>query len=341
METMALKALITTWHTPHQFDMINALKGKVDFDIFINNCKKWKGREIPDFATPVYYADPDKYDFVILNMDQQLINPNFGKSKLFRDLISVYKEMDTPVIVLMHGTPVWPEHLQYGDMTAEDAQNECIKQVKELIGDWPMVVNSHESATSREWGWGNPIVHGMNPNMWESKPKELKVITALSSAGCDKYYNRELMEEVGNRLKRKHGYEIQWARVNVPSARNPQEMDIDAYKEWMSDALIYVDTSIRTPMNRGRTEAMLSGCCVVQVEGAHDIDRFFKDGENIVLVKDEPEAISNKIFSLLTLEHDKAIEIGQNARKNAIEQFSYPRYAQDWINLLKKLNIWK
>jgi len=95
-------------------------------------------------------------------------------------------------------------------------------------------------------------------------------------------------------------------------------------------------------MNRARTEAMLSGCCVIQVEGAHDLERFFHDGEDIILCKNnDPDALAKLAHYYVTDAVENALEIGKEARKNAIKHFNYERYGKNWLDLLKSKGIYK
>lgn len=329
---MKRKAFITTWHTPHQSDMINALKDDVEFHVLVNTNKKWAGRDLPVHAKFVGCYDPaEKYDYAIVNLDQQAIREDLYKGQIFRQLIQVIK--DIPVIVLQHGSPVHPEYFAKNGMNREDAEKEVIRLTQQLVGHRPMVVNSYTAASKSEWGFGYPIVHGMDSEYWKpAERKENRVITALSPGGFDAYYNRDVMLEFGNILKHKYGYRLQWARVDKSFETT------DSYRDWLASSLIYVDTSIRTPMNRARTEAMLSGCAVVQVDGCHDQERFFVDGENIVLAPNNPERIADIVWEMLQ-NREKTLEIGRNARKNAIKHFNYERYRQDWLELLTTLNI--
>lgn len=330
-----LKALITTWHVPHQYDMITALQDYVQFDILINSNKSWKGRPVPvpEQTRFVWNIDQSKYDYAIINIDQQCINPVVYKAQVFemlRDQIT-----DIPVFVLQHGSPVYPEFVGKDGASLEECQKRIIEWAKEQIGDRPMILNSYEGATDREWGWGIPIVHGMDSDMWKpAKEKEPRIITSLSPGGCDEYYNRAAMGRAIDILDEGYGFKVEWARVS----QNAQFNDHQEYADWLASSLVYIDTSIRTPMNRARTEAMLSGCCVVQMRGAHDVDRFFKDGENIVLV-DTPEEMAEVAHRLATVDYDKAVEIGKRARINAIHQFNYDRYSNDWLNVLENQGI--
>jgi hypothetical protein len=329
------KIFTTPWHTMHFWDLFNALKDDAEFFLCLNSSKKWyyETRPLPENASFVPYYEPGKYDFAILDVDQQCVNPDLGKSQIykeFRDLIT-----DIPVIVINHGSPVYPEYLKIGDdQTFDYAEKKCKRDMRELVGGRPMVINSFRGKTDHEWGWGNPIHHGMNPEDWFDLPKEPRIFTALSPAGCDLYYNRETMCEVSRILEEKYRLTLYWARVNVDT-----EKTFDTYRKFLGKSLIYLDTSFRTPMNRGRTEAMLSGCCVVQVEGAHDIEKFAVPDKNMIIVPNDPEKIAKKLSDLINNHYQDCIKIGQEGKKTAIERFNYERYREDWLKLIKTI-IW-
>lgn len=332
MQKRKLRICATTWHVMHYWDMFNALKDHADFYLIHNTNRQWKdkrflaARPIPENATFVPYYEKGKYDLALLNVDQQLVNPEIGKRKVYKELNETIT--DIPKIVINHGTPVYPEYLQVDDMTAQDAEDECRRRMRDLVGDNTMVVNSHDAA--KEWGWGTPIVHGMNPDEWFDLPKEPRVFTALSIGGMDEYYNRLCMVETKNILEKKYGINLWWAKQNVAT-----HLSVEKYKDFLGRSLIYLDTSFRTPMNRARTEAMLSGSCVVQVKGGHDLDRFATNDENMILVENSPKIIADLIFDLLENRYEECIRIGQNGRKTALEEFSYERYSKDWLALIE------
>ena len=319
----------------HFYDLFNALKDDADFFMAHNSSKKWykELRPLPENAYYVPYYEPGKYDLAIFDVDQQCVNPLLGKSKLFAEMNALVK--DIPVIVINHGCPVYPEYLKVGpDETFEYAEKKCKRDMRQLVGDRFMVVNSHKAASEDEWGWGYPIIHGMNPDDWRDEIKEPRVFTALSPAGCDLYYNREIMNEAAQLLEEKHKITLWWAKINVQT-----ESSFDAYRDFLGRSLVYLDVSYRTPMNRARTEAMLSGCCVVQVEGAHDLNRFVENGKNMVIVKNDPVKIADKVADLIENNYQEAIKIGQAGKKTAIEKFNYKRYRQDWLDVIAK-HLW-
>ena len=322
------------WHIPHQWDMIRALRNDCEFYYCLAVFREWDTtkRDLPPEINFVTHYEPGIYDVALLHIDQGIIVPNTQKKMIYEHFNSVIT--DIPKIVLNHGSPVIPEFfseigLSFSD---EEAEKQCVDAVRKIIGKNVMVVNSHTAATEREWGWGVPIVHGIDAGEWYDLPKEPRVFSAMSAMGFDKYYNRECLGEVSDVLYDEYGYMLQYARVNTEIADSPE-----AYKKYLGKSLLYLDTSFRTPMNRARTEAFLSGCCVIQVEGAHDLERWAKAGENILLVPNDPEKIAKVIAELLHDGYQKAIQIGQKGKEMAIKEFNPERYRKDWLELLQNL----
>jgi Glycosyltransferase len=322
------------WHIPHQWDMINALKADCHFYYCLNVKRHWDTtkRPIPSNLEFVLHYEPGQYDVAILHLDQQMIDSFHQKRLIYDHFNNVIR--DIPKIVINHGTPVYPEFIyRFTDSRTEyESQNKCIEIIKNLIGDSIMVVNSHTAAGKSEWGFGHPIIHGINHEEWLDLPKEPRVFTALSPVGFDTYYNRGCMYKVADELQEKYGYILHYANLNVDVGSSPEE-----YKQYLGKSLIYLDTSFRTPMNRARTEAFLSGCCVVQVEGAHDLEYWAKPGENIIIVPNDSTEIARIIADILENRYSEAVQIGQKGKEMAIREFSPERYRNDWLGLLKKV----
>jgi len=328
-----LKVFATTWHVMHFHDLFNALSDVADFYLVDNIWRSWRRKEylaarpIPENVKFVPYYEPGVYDFAILNIDQQCVNQKLGKSIVFQELHEQIK--DIPQVIINHGSPVYPEFLMTQEMTKPQAEDECKRIIKEMVGDNIMVVNSYQAASDKEWGWGNPIIHGLDVDEWLDLPKEPRIFTALSPAGCEEYYNRDCLNEVTRKLEQNYGYHLYWAKMNVKT-----DGSFEDYKEFLGRSLIYIDVSTRTPMNRARTEAMLSGACVVQVKGAHDLDRFAEDKKNIILVDNSPEMIADVLADLIENQYEEACIIGQCGKTMAREKFNRKRYAEDWIDLI-------
>jgi len=377
-----IRVLDVTHHVMHQAHMIHALRDDCEFYYLANSWRSWwdkrfsDTRPIPKEINWVAEYEPGKYDVAILHIDQQAVNPNIHKGKIFRELDETIK--DIPKIVLNHGCPVYPECTmlkQPGD-TDEIAQDKCIEIMKKILHGLPMVVNSHTASSEKEWGWGTPIVHGMphftleeekevkqhckdtqktkpfhtleesfieyenklDKQGWWDLPKEPRFISALSPRGLDTYYNREKMLSTIGILKDTYGYPFYWCKTPFYNTRTMfKPSNFNEYRSYLGRSLIYLDVSQRTPMNRARSEAFFSGVCVVQVEGAHDLERWAKPGENMIIVPNKPSEIAKTLVDLVENRADECLEIGRKGKEMAMKEFNPERYRESWLKLLTKV----
>lgn len=260
--------------------------------------------------------EPGKYDVAILHLDQQCIEPSIfeaGKGSVYRHMNEVIK--DIPKIVIMHGTPYYPEMFPDAKVMVE--------KIKELVGDNVMVVNSHRAAA--QWGFGRPIIHGMDANEWFDLPKEPRVVTMISPGGLPAYYDRALLEHVREGLAER---DIIHCHITV----DYEAKNWDEYRDFLGRSLIYFNPTKESPMPRARTEAMLSGCCVLTTP-TQDADTFIKDGENGYLLPRNPQFIVELIERLIN-EPQLAIHVGQKGKETAKQLFSMERYQDQWYELL-------
>ena len=288
---------------------------------------------MPEKLNWVTSYEKGKYDLAVLHVDQQCLLEDLGKSKVFRQ---IRKQItDIPIIVLNHGTPVYPERFilmaeEDGYKATEEASIQWANdKMKELLkGTEVMIVNSHEA--QKQWGFGKVIIHGMDDKEWFDLKKEPRIVTCISPAGIgDKYYGRRMFSDTRAVLKEKYGIETVWINDDVRFS------DWDSYKNFLGKSLVYFNPTLGSPMPRSRTEAMLSGCCVVTVDN-QDANMFIKNGENGFLVKANPEEAAKKLSELI-FNYKEALRIGQEGKKTAIEVFSSERFIKDWENLVKEV----
>lgn len=301
----------------HQYELFKL--PNVEFSLLINTVREWpeRGRPFNKNVKWVPYYEPGKYDLAILHVDQQSIDDRrSNKGKIYKELNKLIT--DIPKIVINHGSPCWPEW--YLDV------EEIKMRMRQLIGSNTMVVNSHKA--KEEWGFGNPIIHGMDKKEWFDLKKEARVITAVSPAGLETYYNRKLFDATNEILKKK-GINIIYFRRNIVFD------NWDEYRDYLGKSLLYFDFSLHTPMNRARTEAMLSGCCVITAK-SHDVERFIKSRENGFIIPNNPHSAS-KLIEELVNDYDRSIKVGQRGRQTAQKLFSLDRYHNDWMDLIKKV----
>ena len=288
----------------------------------VNTVRRWgKYRPTPGNLSKVAYYEPGAYDLAVLHVDQQCVDPSFGKSRLYKELDEEIK--DIPKIVINHGTPFWPEVYE---------QDDIIRKMKMLIGDNHIVYNSHRA--KEMWEKNGPIgksarviIHGMDADEWLDLPKEPRVIT--TPAGLPKYYNRMLLAEVQGRLKER-GIAHVWIGEDWTST------GFDDYREFIARSLVYFNPTLESPMPRSRTEAMLSGVCTVTLPN-HGAEEFIKQGENGFHVPNNPEVCADLIEELVTKHYDECIEIGRRGKETARTLFSGERFRSDWRNLIKEI----
>ena len=298
------------WHISHQASLVKIPNTKWSW--LIQHRRQYSTFPRDDFFTgfglewvPEY--EKGKYDFALLHLDQQCFEEELwkrGKGSLFREVNSVIH--DIPKVLIMHGTPFYPESFAC-DITKENYEelgftsdqigmsSGLIKRFKEEIKDIDVLVFNSKTA-QRQWGFatteqfiptevgktlkGTPqyaltIWHGLDSNEWYDLPKEPRVVTMISPAGLDMYYDRTLLRAVKEYLSEK---DIELCHITVDASFK----NWDEYRNFLGRSLIYFNPTRQSPMPRSRTEAFLSGCCVITRDG-QDVEDFVTDKENAII----------------------------------------------------------
>jgi len=336
-----LRIIDCPWHLAHQWDMMSTLPD-VQWFWLAQHRRPYSEGPRGDFyekfdLTDIPYYEEGKYDLAILHMDQQCFaNPLWkrGKGSVYREFNETIKGI--PKIVIMHGTPYFPEtfscDIQEENYTELGYTKEqvgmssvLIEKCKEEIGDNVMVVNSHRAV--EQWGHGTAIIHGMDPNNWLDLPKEPRVVTMISPGGLDKYYDRTFLAAIKDALAER---DITHCHITVDA----QFKNFEDYRDFLGHSLIYINPTKESPMPRARTEAMLSGCCVLTTPH-QDADGFIQDGVNGFLIPRNPHKVADLVEELLN-DYDRAVEVGQAGRAMALGKFSMKNYESQWTELITK-----
>lgn len=329
-------------HLAHQYDMYRI--PNVEWYWIVNHRRKYatgaRGDMIKDLKIEVVpHYEKGKYDLAILHLDQQCFDEGLwmrGKGSMYRELNEMIQ--DIPKIVIMHGTPYMPENDKFScDITEENYKDlgfskeqigmssELINRCKKAIGNNVMVVNSYRAR--QQWGFGNTIIHGMDPDDWKDLRKEPRVVTMINPAGLDAYYDRDFLAAVKDELLER---DIYHCHITVDASFQ----NWDEYRNFLGRSLIYFNPTKESPMPRARTEALFSGCCVVTT-GSQDADTFIENGVNGFIIERDAEKTADLIESLI-YDYQKAVTIGQSGKKTAMEIFHKDRYIKDWENLISK-----
>lgn len=319
-------------HVGNQYEMLKlADKYPVEFTYLENNVRRWSrhsARPMPEHLKWATHYEPGKYDVAILHVDQQHTDPNIGKGQLYRAMNEIIT--DIPKIVINHGTPMWDEMfteelvINGGDILGPRGKHRMVG-MKELIGDNFMVVNSYEAVD--RWGWGYPLIHGMDKDEWFDLPKEPRVTISLSPGGLDKYYNRQLLTAIKGELKEKTGLDVWHITVSY------EAKDWQDYREILGSSLIYINPTLDSPMPRSRTEAMLSGCCVL-TSPYHGASDFIEHGVDGLIMPDNPMSYAKAIGTLINECYGEAVTIGQAGKAKAEKLFGIDRYLDDLWDII-------
>ncbi len=353
------------WHISHQASLVKIPDTKWSW--LIQHRRQYSTFPRDDFFTEygmewVPYYEEGKYDFALLHLDQQCFEEDLwkrGKGSLFREINSVIQ--DIPKVLIMHGTPFYPEAFtcdikegNYKKLGFTKDQigmsSVLINKFKEVIKDIDVIIFNSKTA-QRQWGFatdnqfmltevgktskGNPqyaltIWHGLNADNWYDLPKEPRVVTMISPAGLDMYYDRTFLRAVKEALSER---DIEHCHITVDASFKSWH----EYRNFLGRSLVYFNPTRQSPMPRARSEAMLSGCCVV-TRGGQDVEDFIEDGKDAVMVPRSPSAVAD-IIETLILDYKTAIKIGQAGKAKAQEVFSEKRFQEDWkrvINIIKK-----
>lgn len=329
-------------HLGNNYEILKLAKTyPVKFCYLENNVRKWSHLSprpepttwlTPDEFEWVQYYEPGKYDLAMLHVDQQHVNPHIGKGFLYKQLNALIQ--DIPKIVINHGTPMYAEMydeetvINGGKQMNSRGVEETIIGMRDLIGDNFMVVNSYEAVD--RWGWGYPLIHGMDPEEWFDLPKEPRVTVMISPGGLDKYYNRQLLTAIKGEVYRKTGFDVQHITVNYKAT------DWDDYRDFLGRSLIYINPTLDSPMPRSRTEAMLSGCCVL-TSRYHGAEEFIEHGKEGFIMPDNPMSYADTIYQLITYNYKDAVKIGQAGKAKAMKLFNQARYQKDLYNIITEV----
>lgn len=239
-----------------------------------------------------------------------------------------------------------------------------IDGMEKMIGRNKMVVNSFKAR--EQWGWGKVIWHGLDPDEWWDLPKEPRSISMISTGGLNYYYGRDFLESTMGRLREDFGLKHVWLShpgswTIYDSDLLPKKGGFDAYRDYVGKSAIFFNPTRESPMPRARTEAMLSGCCIITT-AYQDADKFINfdtramwadsegikdylekidavidtDGINGIIIPESPLAVAALINYLIHDNFKTALKIGQEGKKTARKLFSKERYDNAWIELLNK-----
>jgi glycosyltransferase involved in cell wall biosynthesis len=294
-------------HLGHQYEMLKLSGRRPVAFTYLRGERVWDHRRpLPAHLRWVEEVEPEAYDLAILHLDQRACREESASYRAFRDLAD--RTQGLPRLVVNHGTPMLEDH-------PEEA---VIAGIRRLVGDDVMIVNSR--AAVARWGWGQPLIHGLSPEEWTPLPKR-PLVVAQVHRGMARYHGIPLLDAVTAGLAAR---DIPVVNIGV----DVQPASWMEQRRLLGRALIFLNTTLDSPMPRGRTEAMMSGCCVLSTP-YHDASDFIVSGENGFLLGKDAAAWCDLVEELLGSGFDRAVEIGARGRRTAERLFHVDRYLDD------------
>lgn len=344
-----LRILTHRWHVPHQYELY---KSGHDFTLLTGTgtslCDTWEPdkRPMPSNARmiPAAQIDVRNSDLAVLHFDENILRPDLCHGKVPGDWGQTIRwfleHVDLPKVAICHGTPqfIGQYNRDYKGADLGQVMEAERKAIVDLIGDIPVVCNSHQAQF--EWGFRNSttIWHGFSPHEFPQGSHDLGVLVMLEAALRNRpHYNGLFVFEDVRRLV--------GSRIDLDCLKTPEPMQgysstspgwaVAKYQNYVRQVGrygIYFNPTVRSPMPRARGEAMMAGLVSVSLRN-HDVDLFIKNGFN-GFYADSPEELAEQLLWLST--HPKKKEkIGRASRATAMDSFNQDRYLADWSRLLK------
>lgn len=271
-----------------------------------------------------YAPVPENYTILIpgtlltnLRYDFVLSQNKFGQ---FQVLSNVARQLHLPMISLEHTLPIhnWPPRM--------------MEQLRTMRGNINVFISEY---SCKQWGFDLEdkdtyvIHHAVDTELFQPREQErkLRVLSVVND-----WINRDYT----------CGFNI-WHRVSkglptyvlgdTPGLSKPASSIEELSREY-SESAIFLNTSTVSPIPTALLEAMACGCACVTTATCM-IPEIVKNGVNGFITNDEKEM--RGYIELLLKDEKLRQQLGENARKTIITDFSMEKFVSNWNNLFKKM----
>lgn len=343
-----LRILTYHWHTTHQYELF-----KLPHDFYLVKgiglpfTDTWDFERRP-FPRNARFIRPDDvreqdFDLAIVPFDENVLSPGNSNGVLspgwgdcFRWFL---KNVSLPKIGICHGTPQF-----YGQYDPGYAKNDLLKtneaerlRLVEATKNFLVVCNSYQA--QREWGFHSSQViwHGMDPQEFRPRPVDAQGVLSLNPNALKgrPFYNGYTVYQkiIQNLPENLHPKGISPARpLHCRENGNVYaQAKYCNYIDVLRSHLVYLNPTLRSPMPRTRTEAMLCGLIGISMRN-HDVDMFIENEKNGFFGESAEELCAYIAFC-----HNNpaaAKHIGKASRLTAMKIFSLNRYHNEWEKIL-------
>jgi glycosyltransferase involved in cell wall biosynthesis len=342
-----LKILTYRWHCGHQYEL-----WKLPHTFFIAEDKTtmawdYSSRPLPSNAhfIKMCNVNPNDYDLAILHFDENCFNPSISNGVLNSQWGAIFRRFlheikNIPRIGICHGTP--PFHgmfnVNYNAPNLMQDWKEEIERIKTGVGNLPIICNSWHAWDQWKFPNSKVIWQGFNANEYPVGRRHKGFLYSANSIRHRPWYRGYFEYKYLNNLfpidylGRDDKCEFRSVSVSEPQGVRPNTNEyaiakFNNYQNFIGDYSVFVNTTLKSPMPRTRTEAMLKGLCCVTFD-YHDESMFINNGINGFVSKTKEEMADQ--LKWCQNNPDKVKEIGLRGRETAKRIFPHTRYLQEW-----------
>jgi glycosyltransferase involved in cell wall biosynthesis len=275
-----------------------------------------------------YAPVPENY--ILIDINKPIPNVNYDLLLCHNPFVhlplalQLSKQMGLPILSVMHTTPTpnWtPENYQQSK-NIFDIANHTV-----FITEFNRVMWAFPTQNT------DVIYHGIESDVFypaglERQPYVLSVANDYINRNWALGFNLYKEVIIDNNLPRKH-------IGDTPGFSKPCNDLTEIVKEY-NKALVFVNTSLHSPVPMSLLEAMSCGCAVVTTNTSA-IPDIIVHGKNGFLVPPHKPHKMKEYIEFLFTHPDVAKSMGEEARKTVVEKFSMKRFVGEWNFILRKV----
>jgi len=346
-EKRRYRILTHRWHVAHQYEIY-----KLPFDFTLvtgtgtGMTNDWSPNERP-LPSNVQLVraedtDPAKFDMAIVHFDENVLSSDLANGVLSADWGDTFRwflgNVKLPMVAVCHGTT--PFVGQYGadagPIEKFDVYEADAELLRRALADVPVVVNSHQAAHEWRFNKMRVIWHGYDPQEFLPGRHDRDVVSHGADPSRPHYRGAYQLQEALTRLGPEFTVSTHKHASPNPVPMGDRRYSEFAFRNWLDHLgrhKVYLNTTLRSPMPRSRTEAMLCGVIPVSLDN-HDVSRFIENGVNGFYASSPGELAD----FCRTVCRDGAMreKMSAAARETAIDVFNHDRFLTQWVTLVEE-----
>lgn len=343
------RILTHRWHVPHQYEIY---KLPFDFTLLTGTgtgfTNGWGHEQRPLRPNvrmlPAEQVDQSQFDMAIVHFDENVLSPDLSNGVLSGDWGDTFRwfleNVKLPMVAVCHGTP--PFVGQYGanpdPIRTFAAYQADADRLRSALANVEVVVNSHQAAADWAFHRSRVIWHGLDPQEFRDGSHELDIIHHGVDLHRPHYRGAHALRAALGILESEPDLKISTHKhpLDAPVGRSDPRFADFAFQGWLRHLgrhKVYLNTTLRSPMPRSRTEAMLCGAIPVSLD-THDVSRFVENGVNGFYSSSVEELAG---FCRAVCRNEQMRErISRAARETAIDVFNHDRFLTEWVRLVEQ-----